>query len=286
MYTKGTGNMDNTIEIQQFLDSRLHKIIEDRYFLECYSECLYTPAWFIKTEPTDLEKREQAIQHYLKLLVEIFSDCPKPTVPTVAMYIPSHDEHIFSNCGKVVSMLAGQIDWLIDGTKHIKRTRTIAAKHTQTEQTEEEHTQANSLSVQMDLSDKNIILFDDRMTSGNSVNQVARFLQAKGARHVWFVAFDLTDRRVFFIKNNYGEFCIKLTLGCQWFEFGLRLMHSMNGAAFYFGTDGTSNVRVFVGSKMVYATLNGKEYRSKIKQQQNNMNVWVGKIYDNEQEMK
>lgn len=278
--------MDNTEQIQKYLDNHLKKIVEDRYFLECYPECKDTPAWFIKTEPTDLEKRKQAIEHYLNALLNAFKYCPVPTTPTIAMYIPSHDANIFSNCGKVVSMLAQKIDWLIDGTQNIRRLQTVPAKHNNIGYTPDQDAQQNSLAITMDIKGKNIILFDDRITRGNTANIVSDLLYANGANHVWFIAFDLTDRQVLFTRTSEDEIAVKLMLECELFEFALHRAQTNDGFAYWYGTNGSASVRVIPNQKVAHATIKGKEYKiAWIRKQQKNENTWVGKIFEMEQEI-
>jgi len=273
--------MDNTDEITKYLDKHLSKITEDRYFLECYPDCKNTPAWFIKTEPTELVERNKAIQHYVNSLLNLLKYCPKPTKTTIAMYIPSHDKDVFSNCGKVVAKVADGISWLIDGTQYIKRSRTICAKHKSLTCSFDEKSQHDSLAINADISGKNIILFDDRITRGNTANLVSDLLYSMGADHVWFIGFDLTDRQAIFTRTQSNEYIIKMVLGCEFFEFKLRRYETNYGFAYLYGTDEKNSVRILQNNK-VYATLNGKEYKIiQIYKQQRKQNTFVGRIVDN-----
>ena len=276
--------MASTEQIQKYLDNHFNKIVEDRYYIECYPECRNTPAWFIKTEPTELEQRENAIQHYLDALLDKFRYCPVPDSPIIAMYIPSHNASIFSNCGKVVSKLTQKIDWLIDGTQNIRRLQTIPAKHNNTGSLQDEATQENTLAITMDVTGKNIMLFDDRITRGNTANQVADLLYSKGANHVWFVAFDLTDRQALFIRTENDGFIVKLMVDCHFIEFELHRSETNEGLKYWYGTNGDSSVRVIPNQRVAHATIRNKEYEIRlIRKQQKKENVWVGKIYEKEQ---
>lgn len=270
----------DTDDFSLFLSKKLHPLVRDWFFLECYPDCTAEacPAYYIKTYDTEPEKRSLAINHYTEKFISLFKQCVEPSVDTVAMYIPSSTKGVFSNCGKVVSNVASQIPWLVDGTSSIIRTETISSAHTNNAVRKDIYRQENTLDITMDIKGKNIILFDDRCTSGNSARQVINLLYKLGAAKVWFIAFVLTDRRIFITEQksngkNSAPYAGRFGIDCQDYVFDLWLRTSQKGEKYLYGSvyklGGPfkpvpgANIRIFKNNDIYfgYLTLDDKSYK-------------------------
>ena len=284
-----------THEFSQFLSENFNKIFYNLFYLECYPDCKNSccPAYYIKTYDSEPGKRIEAIQYYTDTLVSKFQKYQNSqSEEFIAMYIPSSNKDVFSNCGKVVSKVANAIPWMVDGTSSIARIESIDAAHTNNDIRNDNTRHEKTLNISMDITGRNIILFDDRCTSANSATQVINMLLNHGAKRVWFIALVLTDRRIFVVEQKMGEnashspIAGRFRLDCNEYTFEANVYrpHETN---FFFGghINGKPNSFIRIHRKedrfFGYLTMDKNEYKFNLsKYKYHDRSVLAGKITD------
>lgn len=128
-----------------------------------------------------------ATTYFFNLLVDKDFDKTEAIV-----IVPSHDPSKISSLIPLATLLANRNGW-VNATRCIKRTKKITKLADGGERSKAIH--LSSLIVQdKDLiKDKNILVFDDVTTSGNSLYAVMELLLQAGAKSVWAYALGKTQ---------------------------------------------------------------------------------------------
>ena len=159
-----------------------------------YFDRLFAPLWYQAPISEFIVNFKYFSQwEHVPLLIELFLDaCPKPPPDALLLLVPCHPERVkvrgFNPVYEFIRELRQRMNIEFRGNA-IKRIRSTEAQTGKTKRQRQVNVK-NAFEVTLDLQGKNIILFDDVVTTGATVNELSKCLKRRGAAYVevWAIA--------------------------------------------------------------------------------------------------